>query len=860
MNLVGRNWLLLAFGIIIFGGVGFALTTISDDGISTTGDVTFAGDLNVSGTIFADSMRIRKGNSIFLAGATFSRFNFEFSGVNFTGVNIDDNFAVNINKSGSATLSASNFRGDNTSTSIISGFNGVRSMSLFKFSPTFSTPHLGAVTNTGGKMKILGWTESNDSLSGIQFGFHNSTLLDVELQVTGFRNETIVMEIFNHSVNIFIDLNITDNLFVGNQITILGGSPASGRVLTSDANGLGSWILPAGGGWTDGGANIFLTNINDDVGVGQGVPDSKFHVTDGGSAGSVTAIANTIATFESPGTGYISLLTPDASERGIFFGETSDNNAGGIIYNDAATLDGLQFRVNGNNIVMSITGAGDLSFPSDLDLTTGTGGVFKFVDNAFQSGLDSSNYLEVGHGGSNSFLNQVGAGGMDFRFGGVTKATFTDAGHLHLMTDTDQKHTLKIITANNAQDTGIAFENSGGSFTATMFRTDVGSNRADLVFAAGLNSDIDLLTNSFRIHGEASDEGNVEFFQDVGIGTASPSSKLEVNGSLTVDNNTLFVNSANSRVGINTITPNAELDIRGAGGVSVGGFPSGALHVTSPSTAEFRNAVITGHSSFNGNTQLWYLGSTSSSNNNVAFINRQAGEIHLHTNDLRVMTIDVDGNIDIDRGNLTLQDKITFRLGETIDNLVDGWLRITGSVNVTGDLEVAGNLTVDRITDNTIFAQLSSSVDQLPSNVSSVPITYDTQDSINGLNHSTSTNPSEITILVAGMYFISPQPQVGKDMGAISETFDMYLQVDRGAGFVNEANSNIKLSIKDQDLTDVIVSAFTISLDADDKIRMMQKVSDAGVGMGLIVTNATAEVPRTPSIIFTMYRVGGQAL
>jgi len=458
---------------------------------------------------------------------------------------------------------------------------------------------------------------------------------------------------------------------------------------------------------------------------------------------------------------------------------------------------------------------------------------------------------------------------MDFRFAGVTKATFTPAGHLHLMTDTDQKHTLKIITANNAQDTGIAFENSGGAFTATIFRTDVGSNRADLVFAAGQNTDIDLLTNSFKIHGEASDEGNVEFFQNVGIGTASPTQKLEVNGSvnitndLIVDNDTLFVDSANNEVGINTITPNAAFEVVGTGGSSVGGFASGALHLRDPSTLEFRNAVITGHNSFNGNTQLWYLGSTSSSNNNIALINRQNAEVHIHTNDLNSLSIEADGDVVIERGNLTLQQKITFALAETIDNVVNGWIRITGSLNVTGDtniggnINVTGNLTVDTVIDNSIFAQLSSSVNQEPTNTSPLVITYDTQDAISGLTHSVSTNPGEITIDTAGTYFVSPQPQVAKDSGGVKVDFDMFLQVDRNGTFLNEPNSNIRLTIKDSDITDVIVSAFTIELEVGEKIRLMQKVSDSGVGMGLKNTNATAEVPRTPSIIFTMYRVGG---
>lgn len=159
----------------------------------------------------------------------------------------------------------------------------------------------------------------------------------------------------------------------------------------------------------------------------------------------------------------------------------------------------------------------------------------------------------------------------------------------------------------------------------------------------------------------------------------------------------------------------------------------------------------------------------------------------------------------------------------------------------------------------TIFAQLSSSVNQEPADTNPVVITYNTQDAINGLIHSTSVNPGEITIATAGTYFVSPQPQVGKTQGATGVDFDMFLQVDRGLGFVDENNSNIKLAIKDQDITDVIVSAFTIQLNAGDKIRMLQRVSDSTVGMGLKNTDAVVgppTVPRTPAIIFTMYRIG----
>jgi len=577
------------------------------------------------------------------------------------------------------------------------------------------------------------------------------------------------------------------------------------------------------------------------------------------------------------------------------------------------------------NTLSTITG--------DLDITTQTGGAFKFTDNAFRSGQDASNYLEIGHGGSNAFINAVGAGGQDFRFAGVTKATFTPAGHLHLVTDTDQKHNLKLKTANNLNDSGIAWENSGGNFSQTIFRTDVGSNRSDLIFAIGSDPDIDQLTNSFKIHGSAAFEGRLEVlsaFQisignpgigkvwtdagagdgigtwvlasgggwtdsgsnvflttvtdKVGIGEAGPDTKLHVAdggtaGAVTPFAGTIATFESPGAGYLSILTPDAnergiffgepssnvaggiiynssttldglefrtngnvvrmsmdgagKTQINGPGGTSVGGFPSGALHITSTSASVNSNAVITGHNLFGGNKQLWYFGSTSSSNDNIALINRQNAELHLHTNDLNRFTITAGGDVGIDR---------------TVP---------------TERLDVNGNIKATTIIDSSIYAQLSSSVDQDPADTNPTVITYNTQDAIAGLTHSTTVNPGEITIVTAGTYFVSPQPQVGKTSGAAKTDFDMFLQVDRGGGFADEIDSNIKLTIKDSDITDVIVSAFTIELNVGDKIRMMQRVSTSTVGFGLKNTDAEVgppTIPRTPAIIFTMYRIGGLAV
>lgn len=46
-------------------------------------------------------------------------------------------------------------------------------------------------------------------------------------------------------------------------------------------------------------------------------------------------------------------------------------------------------------------------------------------------------------------------------------------------------------------------------------------------------------------------------------------------------------------------------------------------------------------------------------------------------------------------GNITLGEKIVFGLGEMIDNIVDGWLRITGNLNITGNTSMQGNLDIN---------------------------------------------------------------------------------------------------------------------------------------------------------------------
>src|SRR5439155_20865261 len=59
----------------------------------------------------------------------------------------------------------------------------------------------------------------------------------------------------------------------------------------------------------------------------------------------------------------LNILAPDANETGVLFGRpgsTAPSAAGGIIFNSAGNLDGLEFRTGGNFTRMAIDSAGNV--------------------------------------------------------------------------------------------------------------------------------------------------------------------------------------------------------------------------------------------------------------------------------------------------------------------------------------------------------------------------------------------------------------------------------------------------------------------------------------------------------------------
>jgi len=704
------------------------------------------------------------------------------------------------------------------------------------------------------------------------------------------------------------------------QIKIAGGSPGNSKVLRSDANGLATW---GDVGWTDLGTDVVLLDGGNKVGIGTATPDTKLHAqADGGSAGVVTAFAGTIATFESSGDGYLSILTPDAGIRGILFGEPSSNIAGGIFYNDPGSLDGFQFRVNGNVTKMVIEGDGKVGIGTTnpdvtalLDLTSTTLGFLgprmtEIERDAIVSpapGLKIHNTtvdkaeVFTGTTWKTILTEDIGQVLVQETFASTNVRFFGELGLPAAQGWTDVANapaTIDLVTQTvfgEVKQVVKHNDNSSGSTTSDIALTtqnwiDInafgasygGTSRLDSAiggfgFFSGLqaNSAENPLATGNRRYGVLFDNsgGNLRLREADNTGNAVIMDGTGGNPLITFDGwfswecvvpaglgaAELYINDI-----LTTFVPTF--------GVNGGGLGT-AIKVGSGSSGGTLRVVY--HDNFG--VTIYEAAATKTLSDStmvgdVAQINIPEGKrdytIVLPDENprpigavLRLVANNLLGLISLENQNPVVPEILynglrTLVINVAVKETIEG-INTVNSGNV-----YLGFQTSDIDRTKSIFIQLSSSVNQDPVDTNPTVITFNTQDAIAGITHSTTVNPGEITIVTEGVYFIAPQPQVGKTSGATKTDFDVFMQVDRGSGFVDEPNSNIKLTIKDSDITDVIVSAIGMSLNVGDKIRVMQRISSSSVGMGLKATAAEIgppTIPATPAIILDMHRIGGLA-
>ncbi len=176
---------------------------------------------------------------------------------------------------------------------------------------------------------------------------------------------------------------------------------------------------------------------------------------------------------------------------------------------------------------------------------------------------------------------------------------------------------------------------------------------------------------------------------------------------------------------------------------------------------------------------------------------------------------------DAPKGSLIIEESTGFLYRKTDNGLSTNVTKLESSVEVTG--------------------QFSDSGDQLPGVVTPVVITFDTNDITPvGISHSTSVATEEFTADVskAIAFLMAPQWSLGSNAGMI----DFFVQLDTGSGFVNVANSNVKVDSLGN-TSGVMPLMLTLNLVTGDKFRFMQKISATGNSEGIKATAAAGGVP-----------------
>jgi hypothetical protein len=143
----------------------------------------------------------------------------------------------------------------------------------------------------------------------------------------------------------------THKMDIDGQIRIRGGSPGNGKVLTSDANGVGSWQTPSYSNWMVSGSHIYRASGN--VGIGTSAPGELLHVRN------------------TSGTARIRVQSTTTSAIDFY------NNTAYVAGIGVSVSEGHLFLYNGGNVSVKggSLGIGNINPGQRLDITAGNGRV-----------------------------------------------------------------------------------------------------------------------------------------------------------------------------------------------------------------------------------------------------------------------------------------------------------------------------------------------------------------------------------------------------------------------------------------------------------------------------------------------------
>lgn len=292
------------------------------------------------------------------------------------------------------------------------------------------------------------------------------------------------------------------------------------------------------------GINGATSGVN--VGIGTTSPGAKLHVVSGSSG--YAGVLFPGITLEGSSNTYFNLLTPVGYESGVLFGRPTDAANGGIVYNSTATLNGIQFRTNGNSTKMVLDQNGNVGigvsnpdFPLSFSQAIGDKiSLWSNSSNSYGFGIQSS-LLQI----------HTDIAAADIAFGYGSSSAFTETmriqGNGNVGIGTSTPFARLTFTDNSSGEIisfhGTSSNNFGIGIALGLLQIHSDQAISDIAFGYGSSG---LFTEKMRIKGN----GNV------GVGTTTPQYKLHVEGTTFLNGNVgigAFPGTAALRVGGSTI-------------------------------------------------------------------------------------------------------------------------------------------------------------------------------------------------------------------------------------------------------------------------------------------------------------------
>lgn len=466
-------------------------------------------------------------------------------------------------------LNASNMNaGSLADARLTSNIARLNAAQTFTGATTFSSP-ANSFAGAGAGLTAL-------NASNISTGILADGLLSANIPRLSTSNTFLSTNTFNGFVGINRSAPHTGSEVFGLQNTAaqtgyagmyIRSSSASGQPFYGYATpGATSWTFLDGttGAWHlfHGGSERLSVTPAGLLGINTFLPEAMLHVF-ASSAGTVTADSNSALVIEKNTNTYLSILSPDAAERGILFGQPSSNVDGGIIYNTGG-LRGLQFRTGGNTPRMFISSAGNVGIGTstpgarlDVSGTLALSGSAAFnnpapaapftvassikvtsLNSDFLDGLDSSAFLQ-------SIPNPLALSGFNSNTGTIRGTnTATNASQLHYGVGGFTTYSGTSILVSTY---GVYGESSATGFSAGVYGRSTRTGNTGGVGVSGFSA----ADFGYGVRGEAN--ATAASGAPVGvIGIANAATGTGVMGTST--NGTGIYGSSSTNIGINAWT------------------------------------------------------------------------------------------------------------------------------------------------------------------------------------------------------------------------------------------------------------------------------------------------------------------